>query len=77
MLGEIVPVQLADYCLLIVVVLGGRASRESQHQSGFLPLRPAVSHGPRICLPAGEKLLQPGTVALRTNQKYLACLKIH
>lgn len=52
---------------LFVVVSGGRASRESQHQPGVLPLRPAVSHGPRICLSAGEKLLQPGRTTLTAN----------
>lgn len=60
LLGKIQSVQLTDCSLLVVVVLGGRASRESQHQSGLLPLRPAVPHGPRVCLSAGEKLLQPG-----------------
>lgn len=68
MLGKIHSAQLTDYCLLIVVVLGGRASRESQHQPGLLPLWPALSHGPRICLPAGEKLLQPGGMMLITSQ---------
>lgn len=60
-------VQLNDCLLLTAVVLGGRASGESQHQPGLLPLRPAVSYGPRICLSAGEKLLQHGTITLKTN----------
>lgn len=51
----------------LFVVSGGRASRESQHQPSLLPLWPAVSHGPRICLSTGEKLLQPGRITLITK----------
>jgi len=63
-------VQLTDCCLLTVVT-GGRAGRESQHQPGLLPLWSAVSHGPRIRFPAGEKLLQPGRTALTKYHKFL------
>lgn len=66
--GKIQSLQLTDVFLLIFVVLGSRASRESQHQPGLLPLRPAVSHGSRIRLSAGEKLLQPGRITLNTNE---------